>query len=50
MDNMKLVNAYISTAQKVAKSLKEKYGEQWNEPANEDSYKLALLTTELNVS
>ena len=41
MDNMKLVNAYISTAQKVAKNLEEKYGEQWIEPAEGEKYHLA---------
>ena len=48
MDNMNLVNSFISTAQKVAHSLKEKYGEQWNEPAADASntYKLAQIKKE----
>ena len=45
MDNMNLVNAYITTAQKVSHALKEKYGDQWTEPAAgvEGAYTLAQI-------
>ena len=33
IDNEKLLQAFIQTAQKVKKSFKDKYGDQWTDPS-----------------
>lgn len=41
LDNVDLFNAFVEEADKVKKSLKDKYGDQWTDPADGDAPKLA---------
>ena len=40
LDNVDLFNAFVEEADKVKKALKDKYGDQWTDPADGDAPKV----------